>query len=25
LGPDKMADPVQPANAGFNKDNITSW
>lgn len=25
LGPDKMANPTQPANTGANKDNITSW
>jgi prepilin-type N-terminal cleavage/methylation domain-containing protein len=25
LGPDKMADPNQPANKAPNKDNITSW
>jgi prepilin-type N-terminal cleavage/methylation domain-containing protein len=25
LGPDKMADPLQPANKAPNKDNITSW
>lgn len=25
LGPDRVADSTKPANAGFNKDNITSW
>jgi type II secretion system protein G len=25
LGPDRVADPTEKANAGFNKDNITSW
>jgi type II secretion system protein G len=25
LGPDKMADPTQAADAGRNKDNILSW
>jgi prepilin-type N-terminal cleavage/methylation domain-containing protein len=25
LGPDKAADPNQPANKGANKDNIVSW
>ncbi len=24
-GPDKKIDPTQPANTGFNKDNILSW
>jgi len=25
LGPDKSADPTQPANQGPNKDNVISW
>ena len=25
LGPDRQADPNQPANVGLNKDNILSW